>query len=52
MNIETLKEILINKLNAIRIQTSIATNEGRLEDVLKLADEEKDIQLIIDKLNK
>jgi len=51
MNIETLKEIITNKLNTIRLQAAIATNEGKLDECLKLADEEKEVLHILEKLN-
>jgi hypothetical protein len=51
MNIDQLKEIMTNKLSSIRSQAGQAYNEGRLEDYYRLQDEEKEIQLVLDKLN-
>jgi hypothetical protein len=51
MTLEQLKEIVTNKIGSIRMQAGQAHNEGRLEDFLRLQAEEKESQLILDKLN-
>ena len=51
MTLEQLKEIVTNKIGMIRMQAGLAHNEGRIEDYLRLQEEEKEVQLILDKLN-
>jgi hypothetical protein len=51
MNLEQLKEIITNKIGNIRTQAGQAYNEGRIEDYLRLQEEEREAQLILDKLN-
>lgn len=51
MNIEKLKELATNKLNFIRSQAGQAHNEGRAEDYYRLQEEEKEVLLVLEKLN-
>jgi hypothetical protein len=51
MNIEQLKELATNRLNFIRAQAGQAHNEGRIEDYFRLQDDEKEVLLVLEKLN-
>lgn len=51
MTLEQLKEIVTNRIIFIRTQAGHAHNEGRIEDYLRLQEEEREAQLILDKLN-
>lgn len=51
MNLEQLKELATNRLNFVRAQAGQAHNEGRVEDFYRLQEEEKEILLVLEKLN-
>lgn len=51
MNIEQLKELASNRLKFIKVQATQAHNEGRVEDFYRLQDEEKEVLLVLEKLN-
>ena len=51
MKIEELIQIVSNKRNALNEQRSSAFMSGRVEDVLRLEEEIKEVEKIIEKLN-